>query len=99
MLPKIAEALDVSTEWLLQGPDTEKMTEVPPFTLAVISSDLHGSYTIRGPHDPRARAHELIESMSEKGVISAIEVLEALAARHPIDSTSRARVLLFPRMT
>lgn len=31
-LPKIAQALDFSVEWFLNGPDTEDMSQVKPYT-------------------------------------------------------------------
>jgi hypothetical protein len=37
-------------------------------------------------------AHSLIDLLSEKGLFHAIELLEGLAQRHPIDQTERAGV-------
>ena len=90
MLPKIAEALDVSLDWLLQGPDTEQMSQVARFHTSVVASEYTSSYSVNGAEDVRGRAHQLVERINEKGLLAAIEILEALADRHPADSTGRA---------
>lgn len=87
MLPKIAEALDISLEWFLKGPDTEDMSSVPPFRSPAQRESRLAQQTY---NSTRMRAHDLIDQLSEQGVLLAIELLEGLSIRHPLDQTKRA---------
>lgn len=87
MLPKIAEALDISLEWFLKGPDTDDMSSVPSFRSSVLQEP-RGAQRSYG--STRMRAHELVDQLSEQGVLLAIELLEGLSIRHPLDQTERA---------
>lgn len=86
MLPKIAEALDVSVEWLLQGPDTNNMQEVAPFSQSARTPESIGH--AGEPVTPytasiRSQAHAAIDRISEAGLVYALELLEGIAVRHP----------------
>ena len=100
MLPKIAQELNFALDWFLQGPDTNDMRTVPAFRPPIVQpstqAEAQPSYNLREPipcmTDPRSMAHSLIDLLSEKGLFHAIELLEGLAQRHPIDQTERAGV-------
>lgn len=92
-LPAIAQVLDFSLQWFLQGPDTDDMSKVPPYTYANRAQDLHPSQNVERTGEreavpyttTRQKAHELLNSISEPGLVIAVEVLEGLASRHPIN--------------
>lgn len=98
-LPKIAEELNISLEWFLQGPDTTDMYRVPTFRDA-LPAEPPQTYTssapmhVEEPSATRMRCHELLDRLSEKGLIHALELLEAMVERHPFDTTERAGVLI-----
>lgn len=96
-LPKIAEVTNFSVEWFLQGPDTEDMNTVEPFTRtrqkwpdATANSELKVSDRAKKFDTPRDLAHRLVDSISDKGLMHAIELLEGLASRHPLDQKHSA---------
>lgn len=98
MLPKIAEALNVSVEWLLQGPDTSDMQEVPPFPQNLKETE-NKSFTAE-PSAPyvvslRSQAHSAIDRINDAGLVYALELLEGIAARHPATQKHGAGVF-FP---
>lgn len=98
MLHKIAEELNFSAGWFLNGPDTDDLRDVPPYHVSYSNSDQiappnrKASANPPQEYDPRAAAHNLIELLSEKGLTHAIEVLEGLTERHPRNPTERAGV-------
>lgn len=101
-LPRIAEELNFALDWFLQGPDTEDMRTVPTFRPPVWTSELvqatpASTSLVREStedYSPRAKAHRLIDQLSEKGLSHAVELLEGLAERHPANQTERAGVLV-----
>lgn len=79
MLPKIAEALDVSIEWLLQGPDIDHPNEIPRFgnrLAKIIESDNKDIDHLR------SKAQLLIYMLNEIGLNHAIALLEGLTQNH-----------------
>lgn len=97
-LPKIAEATNFSVEWFLQGPDTEDMNTVAAFNTP---RQKWPQGTNRTPtiacetnrfDTPRDMAHRLIDGISDKGLMHAIELLEGLASRHPREEKHSAGV-------
>lgn len=98
MLHKIAEELNFSAGWFLNGPDTEDLRNVLPYHESygnadqIAPPDRKISASPPAEYDPRAAAHNLIDSLSEKGLMHALELLEGLAERHPRNSTERAGV-------
>jgi len=96
MLPKIAEALDISVEWFIQGPDTDDLSTIDGFNQSGRSKSLTlneqpGKYHAVSTRD---RAHQLLEKINETGLLHVIEMLEAVAVRHPINQTDSAGVLI-----
>lgn len=98
-LPKIAEVTNFSVEWFLQGPDTEDMTTVEPFARtrqtwpAAPQTPTPGIAETQKTFDtPRDLAHRLVDSISDKGLMHAIELLEGLARRHPLEQKHSAGV-------
>lgn len=98
-LTKIAEALNFSVQWFLQGPDTDDMSTVPPFSRqmqtwpAPVDAPTPVALTEVKKYDgPRDLAHRLVDTISSKGLMHAIELLEGLAARHPLEQNDRAGV-------
>lgn len=97
-LPDIARVLDLSLEWFLQGPDTDDMRTVPPYRRPDVSHEAAPRHIVprsaeeprRMYFTPRHKAHALIDQLSDVGLSHAIELLEGLAARHPISSGERA---------
>lgn len=86
-LPKIAEVLDVAIAWLLQGPDTEDMASVPRFGfhsyVQQASPEHIASDNTQSWPAIRTRAHTLVDQISEKGLIAVVDLMEAVAERHP----------------
>jgi transcriptional regulator with XRE-family HTH domain len=97
-LPRIAEELNIALEWFLQGPDTHDMRSVPPYrpalqpSTSVLSENRTARESAPAEYDPKSKAHQLIDMLSEKGLVHALEMLEALAERHPANQTERAGV-------
>lgn len=86
-LTKIAEALNFSVEWFLNGPDTEDMASVKPFFSfkpANAPIPLHTEDRI-GPDwsTPTGRAKHLLGKINDDGLTRAIEYLEMLAIKYP----------------
>lgn len=85
----IAQALNVSVHWLLSGPDTDDMRTVAPFQAPAASVTPTGTYPSAQDAQQsqyatvRMQAHALIDSTSDKGLLSVMEVLEMIAERHP----------------
>lgn len=85
---KIADELGVPVDWILRGPDGEKV----PFLKAYIKNKLDEPFvtgSVREPEqaaywpDPILReAHELLEKMSPAGRLEAITYLRFLAMQH-----------------
>jgi len=95
-LPKIAQELNISLEWFLQGPDSHDISHVPTYrehletdlsTPVVTTAQDHGGHT-----STRQRCHHLVDLLSEKGITHALEMLEAMVERHPLDTTERAGI-------
>jgi transcriptional regulator with XRE-family HTH domain len=89
-ITKIAEALNVSVEWLLRGPDTHDMLTVKPYDTTdnppppaplpptpVVREQLSEWPTL---HE---KAHALIDRTSERGLANMMEMFEMLAKTHP----------------
>jgi len=100
-LPKIAEVTNFSVEWFLQGPDTEAMTTVEPLARtrqtwpAAPQTPTPGIAETQKTFDtPRDLAHRLVDSISDKGLMHAIELLEGLASRHPLEQKHSAGVFV-----
>jgi len=93
-LPKIAEELNIATEWFLQGPDTDNMNEVPTFRAPIPYTTQHPAAHLAREPEPqnelRAHAHRTIDQISDRGLIHAVEMLEGLAQIHSIDKNYRA---------
>ncbi len=91
----IAQALNVSLHWLLNGPDTNDMKAVAPFSTAAIEPEIHEA---RSPAPDyavdRQIAHRLIDDMSAEGVQTVLEILRMTAAKYPAKQAARA--YLFP---
>ncbi len=80
-LPKIAQALNFSLEWFLNGPDVEDMALVAPFSsagAAVRVEEPQAKYATTRQH-----AHDLLDQLSELGIDKAITMLEMIAVSHP----------------
>lgn len=81
---RIAQVLDVSLHWLLNGPDTADMQNVPPFT-EYQPTDRQNE--IREPTRTYLTdtqiAHSLLDSMSNDGVKAILEILRMTAAKYP----------------
>lgn len=91
-LTKIASALDVSLEWLLNGPDVEDMAGVAPFFVndpSVKVEEAAGQYLTTRQH-----AHQLVDQLSELGIEKAISLLEIIALAHPRSKEIRAGVFV-----
>lgn len=87
-LPKIAQVLDFSIEWFLNGPDVQDMSMVPPFLGRTSGSrveELQGEYLTTRQH-----AHRLLDELSELGIDKAITMLEMIATAHPRSKEVRA---------
>lgn len=57
MLPKIAERLNFAVEWFLEGPDTDDMSQVPPYkasTTGHLAAEENGKWTVAAPPPPGA---------------------------------------------
>lgn len=101
-LPQIAQALDFSLEWFLQGPDTDDMRTVPPYRSGQASYTAPGATPAPATQEtassaymtPRQRAHALVDQLSLLGLTHAIELLEGLVSRHPGSSGERAGIPL-----
>lgn len=85
MLPKIAQVLDFSLNWFLEGPDYEDVKLVPPFAS---TSGHKASEPVSSYHTARDKAHRLIEMTSESGLVSALELLTLIQAAHPRENYS-----------
>lgn len=89
----IAEQLNVSLQWLLNGPDTADMATVPPFSGSNTDTPAH---EIRQPTvdylTERQTAHRLIDNMSIDGIKTVLEILRMAAAKYPANQASGAGV-------
>lgn len=89
----IAQVLDVSLHWLLNGPDTADMRTVPRFSGE--QPEAH-RYQIREPSPVYATdfqaAHSLIDSMNLEGVRTILEILRMTAAKYPRHETDGAGI-------
>ena len=100
MLPRIAMALDVSVDWLLEGPDTHDMSTVQQYTSKVptYSQSQKEPEQVREPeakyNSLRAEAHRLIDEISDFGLTRVLGMLEDAAAMHPASSQTSAGVLV-----
>ena len=79
MLPKIAQALDVSIEWLLQGPEYDDPKDIPKFTSPLNKKTETTNSNIELL---RSRANLLIMMLNENGLNHAIALLEGLSQSH-----------------
>lgn len=101
MLPKIAEALDISVEWFIQGPDTDDLSTVDGFK----AGSKPKSFSVNEPPisyhalSTRDKAHQLLDKINDTGLLHVIEMLEAIAARHPINQTDGAGVFVPAQLT
>lgn len=81
---RIAKELDISLQWLLNGPDTAEMSTVPAFAtdsaqnLALGVQEAAAEYV-----SDRMIAHKLIDSMSDQGIMTITEILRMTADRYP----------------
>lgn len=98
MLSKIAEELNFSVAWFLQGPDTNDMSTVAAFreekwkVEPLAWPPKTATESTPREYSPRMRAHQLIDQLSEKGISHALELLEALSERHPCSPAERAGI-------
>lgn len=96
MLPKIAKALDVSIEWLLQGPDFDDPKDIPRFlnankiTLEINSSNIDSL---------RSKANTLILLLNENGLHHAIALLEGLSQNHATSKHNNGASVPLPAPT
>ena len=82
MLPKIAQVLDVSIDWLLDGPDTADVSQVPAY--ARKAQGHRGDDGLEWPSRmARSTAHGLIDQISEVGLARLLPVLEDVAKARP----------------
>lgn len=79
MLPKIAQALDVSIEWLLQGPEYDDPKNIPRFSNQLKKVNEISDSNIESL---RSKANLLIMMLSENGLNHAIALLEGLSQSH-----------------
>lgn len=84
-LTLIAQRLNVSLTWLLNGPDTDNMTTVPGFNeqAPAIAREPLAQYSSMGS-DIRAEAHRLLDNMDERGILAVISTLRLLAEANPV---------------
>ncbi len=91
-LPKIAEALNFSVEWFLNGPDTDNMNSVKPFNTYAPANPAIPIHTDdrRGTDwgTPTGRAKTLLGQINDEGMARAIEYLEMLAKNYPRNGDS-----------
>jgi len=91
-LTKIAEALDFSVEWFLNGPDTLDMSTVKRFhSYKVANAPIPISVEDQRGKDwgtPTGRASALLNKLSDQGLLRAIEYLEMLAEKYPRNGDS-----------
>lgn len=91
-LPRIAEVLNFSLEWFMQGPDCDDMATVPPYRPHSGLSDRPKP----GNHSPRVSdlsparylparttAHQLVDLISDAGLEHCLDVLKTFAERYP----------------
>ena len=99
-LAKIAEALNYSVGWFLNGPDVNDMDLVPPYdsTAGVKLSTwptqapqppLRAMSPARHPEDLELikRTIAIVDSLSTEGLIRAAELLEMLAEKYPYQAS------------
>lgn len=106
-LPKIAEALNFSVSWFLSGPDVPDMSQVPAFDASSGVRQVIGSYTPTlplsniptarttepdAPLNLQARALSAVRQLDDEGLVKAIDYLEMLAIKHPINNPNRAGI-------
>jgi transcriptional regulator with XRE-family HTH domain len=81
---EIARALDLSLQWLLNGPDTADLRSVPRFdddreqARSTEARETSVEYMT-----PRQTAHYLIDAMSPAGLDTVVEILRMTAAKYP----------------
>jgi transcriptional regulator with XRE-family HTH domain len=80
----IAKVLDVSLHWLLNGPDTNDMKTVQPFSDTQIATTAHEAREPENAYlNDLQAAHKLLDAMSSEGVKTIIEILRMTAAKYP----------------
>ena len=92
-ITRIAEVLDVSLEWLLNGPDTDDMSQVPPFRRLpeldsrslVVREEVSTRY-----QTARERCHTIIDALPEAGVLKALDLLLLVEGSYGLWDTERA---------
>lgn len=93
-ISKIADALNVSVDWLLNGPDSDNVPFLPP-KIPLADSSQHGRSTVASEpipdtdagHDPLFKeAIGLLKAMSKRGLLEAIPYLQFLTKQHPAAS-------------
>lgn len=87
-LPLIAEVLDFAVDWFLSGPDTENMKNVPSFKpQQLIGETTEIQHDVRQKQalytTTREKAHQIIDQLSEQGIIKAIDMLMMIKEVHP----------------
>jgi len=100
-LPAIAKALNFSVQWFLDGPDTEDMATVPPFDVGMTYVSMRAAITQPMASQPeplyptnRQMAHQLLDQLSEAGVLKAIDHLSMLQQLYPIEPNNSAGVFV-----
>lgn len=91
-LTKIAEALNYSVEWFLNGPDTDDMHAVKPFnSFKPANAPIPISADEKRGADwgtPTGRAKALLSKISDEGLTRAVEYLEMLSEKYPRNGNS-----------